>query len=354
MTTLYLTEPRSLVKKDGETLVVDIPANDERGTPKRKVRVPLRKITQVVVMGDSTVTTPALSALLKQQVDICFLSYYGKFQGRLAPGDGKNSLLRLAQLRAHDDPVKALTLARLFVRGKLHNMRTFLLRANRKRDDPQIAAAAQTLRKIMDQVDAFQPTPYEPADSSKPQRETPLGRLFGLEGAGGAAYFGVFARLLNQDWGFAGRKRRPPTDPVNALLSYGYTLLTNHAASTCQIVGFDPYIGFLHSTQYGKPALALDVIEEFRTPVIDSVVLTVLNNGMLKPDDFTETLGAYRLSDEGRRTFLTQYEERLSTEIKHPYFGYKAAYRQCLELQVRLVSKWLLQDIPAYKPFTIR
>lgn len=359
MATLYLTEPRSLVKKDGETLVVHIPEkkgeNGEPGTPKRKVRVPLIKITQAIVYGDVTLTSPALAALLEQQTDICFCSYYGRFRGRLAPPLSKNSLIRLEQHRAHNDPVRALTLARPFVRGKLANMRAMLLRANRKRDDPAIAQAATLIKGVLDQVNELDPSQAAlPPDPSRPQADTLHGTLLGLEGAGTAFYFGVLGRLLNKDWGFERRQRRPPRDPVNSLLSFGYVLLMNHVASAVSIVGLDPYVGFLHSSQYGKPALPLDVMESFRPLVVDSVVLTLLNNQMLAQRDFEEELGAYRLTDKGRRIFLTKFEERLDTEIKHPVFGYKATYRRCLELEVRLVAKCLTGEIRKFKPFMVR
>ena len=355
MATLYLTEPRSLVKKDGDTLAVQIPENAERGTPKRKVRVPLIKVDQVVVYGDVTLTSPAMAALLAQRVDICFCSHYGRFLGRLAPPLGKNSLIRLAQHRAHDDPARSFALARAFVRGKLANMRAMLLRANRKRNDPPIAQAAASIKSAIEQVGRLDPADAGAApDPSRPQAETAYGTLLGLEGAGSAFYFGVLGRLFKDDWGFAGRQRRPPRDPVNALLSFGYVLLTNQVASAVSIVGLDPYVGFLHSSQFGKPALALDVMETFRPLVTDSVVLTLLNNGMLARNDFQEEFGAWRLTDEGRRTFLTQFEARLDTEIRHPVFEYKATYRRCLELEVRLVSKWLSGEIDKYKPFMVR
>ena len=355
MATLYLTEPRSLVKKDGDTLVVHIPENKERGTAKRKVRVPLIKVTQAVVYGDVTLTSPALAALLKQKTDVCFCSYYGRFQGRLSPPLGKNSLIRLEQHRAHNDPVRALTLARACVRGKLANMRAMLMRANRKRDDPAIAQAVASLKGVLNQVDELEPeAAAAPPDPSRPQADSAIGTLLGLEGAGTAFYFGVLGRLLKGGWGFERRQRRPPRDPVNALLSFGYVLLMNQVASAISVVGLDPYVGFLHSSQFGKPALALDVMETFRTPVVDSVVLTLLNNGMLTRRDFRENLGAYRLTDKGRRTFLTKFEERLDTEIKHPVFGYKATYRRSLELEVRLVAKWLTGEIRQFKPFVVR
>jgi CRISPR-associated protein Cas1 len=355
MTTLYITERRSLVKKDGDTLLVHIPKNEEAGTPRRKVRVPLIKVTQMVVYGDATLTSPAIAALLEQEVDICFCSHYGRFRGRLAPPMGKNSLIRLEQHRAHNDPARSLELATLFVRGKLANMRTLLLRSNRKRDDPQIAQAAESIKGVMEQVARVRHPPGAPSpDPSDPQAGSAYGTLLGLEGAGTASYFGVFQRLLNGEWTFERRSKRPPRDPVNALLSFGYVLLTNQAASAVNVVGLDPYVGYLHSSQFGKPALALDVVEPFRAVVVDSVVLTLLNNRMLTEGDFTERFGAWRLSDEGRRTFLTKFEERLNTEITHPIFDYRASYRRCLELEVRLIAKWLSGEIDAFEPFTVR
>ena len=315
----------------------------------------LIKITQAVVYGDVTLTSPALTALLEQQADVCFCSRYGRFRGRLAPGLSKNSLIRLAQHRTHNDPVATLVLARTFVHGKLANMRAMLMRANRKRDDPSIAKAAASIRTVLDQVENLNPEEAQaPPDPSRPQAETLQGTLLGLEGAGTAFYFGVLERLLKGDWRFQRRQRRPPRDPVNSLLSFGYVLLMNQVASAISVVGLDPYVGFLHSSQYGKPALALDVMESFRPVVVDSVVLTLLNNGMLVQDDFQEDLGAYRLTDEGRRTFLTKFEERLDTAIQHPIFGYKATYRRSLELEVRLLAKGMMGEIPQFQPFVVR
>jgi CRISP-associated protein Cas1 len=355
MATLYLTEPHALVRKDGDTLTVHIPEDKERAREKRQVRVPLMKVTQAVVCGDVTLTSPALVALLEQGADICFCSAYGKFLGRLAPPLGKNSLIRLEQHRAHGDSVRTLTLARAFVVGKLANMRAMLLRANRKREDAGIGEAAAALEKVLGQAEALQPQEATaPADPAHPQTDSLLGTLLGLEGAGSAFYFGVFRRLLKEDWGFERRQRRPPRDPVNALLSFGYVLLTNQVASAVSVVGLDPYVGFLHSSQFGKPALALDVMETFRPLIVDSTVLTLLNNGMLARRDVQEEMGAWTLTDTGRRTFLTKFEERLDTEIQHPVFGYKATYRRCLELEVRLVAKWLTGEIPTYRPFVVR
>lgn len=354
MATLYLTERGSVVKKAGDTLEVHIPEDPDRALDKRKVRVPLLKVTQVVVFGNITLTSPALAALLEQGAEVCFCSAYGQFLGRLASPLNKNGLVRLAQHRAHQDPLQSFTLARAFVYGKLNNMRVMLMRANRKRDEAAIDKAVGSIRQIQDQVADLEPDLAGPPDPAHPQADSAYGRLQGLEGSGTALYFGVFDRLLKGDWKFERRCRRPPRDPVNALLSFGYTLLTNQVASAVNVVGLDPYIGFLHSSQYGKPALALDVMETFRPLVVDSVVLTLLNNEMLSQQDFREELGSWLLTEKGRRSYLHKFEERLDTEIRHPVFGYQASYRRSLELEVRLVAKWLAGEIPEYKPFIAR
>lgn len=356
MTTLYLTEQFSFVKKDGDTLIVQIPANKRQGTEKRKVRVPLMQVDQVVIFGDITVTTPALLALLEQQAEVCYLSYYGQFKGRLNNGFSKNAGLRVAQHRRAvvNNPPQALLAAKLFVRGKLANMRTLLLRANRKLEDAQVTRAVKAMAVLLAQVDQLESDGLPPPDPSKPQANSAWGRLLGLEGSGSASYFGVFGKLLKYELGFTRRVRRPPTDPVNAMLSFGYTLLTNQVASAINLVGLDPYVGFLHGSKYGKPALALDLVEEFRPIVVDSTVLTLVNTAAIKREDFVDTLGAFQLTEAGRKTFLQKYEERLNTTIRHPTFDYQVTYRKAIEVQTRLFAKWLTGEVPEYVPFVVR
>src|SRR6266571_6657998 len=185
---------------------------------------------------------------------------------------------------------------------------------------------------------------------------TALETILGMEGAGSVAYFRCFGKFLSdpRQWPFPGRVKRPPTDPVNSLLSFGYSLLTNKVASAVQLVGFDHFVGYLHSSFYGRPALALDIMEEFRPVIVDSVVLTLLNNRMVTPDDFVIELGAYRLKDERRKVFFTKLEERLNEEVTHPIFGYKATYRRCIELQARLLAKCVTGEIDEYQPFFIK
>lgn len=358
MTTLYLTEPYSVVKKDGDTLTVKIPANKESGAAERTERIPMLKVDQVVVLGDSTVTTPALLALLEQNADICFCDFWGRFRGRLAPPVSKNVGLRAAQFRQHENYHQRVQLAKRFVRGKLHNQKTLLLRNARGNDDAsqreQVTQASDVLNRMIAQVDVLEVEADGPIDPRYPQLKSALGALQGMEGAGAAAFFPAFGALLKQPMGFNGRHRRPPTDPVNALLSFGYVLLMNHVMSAVQVVGFDPYIGYLHSEGYGKPSLALDLMEEMRTPIVDSVVLSVVNKQILQPGDFEEQFGAYQLSGRGRKVFLQQFEQRLNSEIHHPIFDKTVTYRRCLELQARLLAKFLTGEIPAYRAFQIR
>jgi CRISPR-associated protein Cas1 len=362
--TLYLTEDRALVRRDSEDcLLVQVP--EQRGTdglvlaPAYKKHIPLIKVEAVVVTGEVTFTASAIRMLLEKQVEIHFMSHSGAFQGSLSPGLAKNALLRIAQHRAHHTLVKRCILAKQFVIGKLSNQRTMLQRVNRRLTDPlfeqEIDQVAVLLRQLTALPIAAEDAPVLASGDSGMQG-TRLEQILGLEGAGSAVYFGCFGRMLSdqQQWPFAGRVKRPPTDPVNALLSYGYTLLTNRVKSAVQIVGFDPYIGYLHSSAYGRPALALDLMEEFRALIVDSVVLTLLNRRMLSRDDFEVEVGAYRLKKEPRKLFLTRFEERLHEQITHPIFGYKTTYKHCLELQARLLAKYLTGEIGSYPPLVMR
>jgi len=356
MSILYLTEQYSTLRLDDEVLVLKIPENKKTGRNAEKKRVPLGKISQVVVFGNITLTTPAIQALLEQNCNIAYLTAYGTYIGNLLGSVHKHGNLRVLQNRAHDDPTARLIVAKACVRAKLHNQRTLLLRANRSRNSRFIADQADYIKNALSQVDDLPDEDDHPPNPSRPQADTMLGKLMGIEGAGASAYFPAYGTLFNGEWEdvFTGRHKRPPTDPINALLSYGYVLLNSQAMSAAHLVGFDPYIGFLHSTEYSKPALSLDIIEMFRAPVVDSVVLNLLNNRMLQMQDFEETLGSWRMKDEARRLFLQKFEERLNETIKHPIFKTKVTYRRCLELQFRLLSRWLLGEIKRFREFHVR
>ena len=351
MATLYLTEQYSLVKIEGEALRVQFPSDRESRQAGKVVRVPLAKVEQVLVLGDITLTTPALHALLERRIGVHYLSARGRSYGALTADWGKNSGVRLAQYALFGDAARRFAVARQCVAGKLLNMRTTLLRYARSRDDrAALEEAAQQIRACLRAI-ARLPAPAEvdPGD-----RMHGLGPLLGLEGSASAAYYGVLGSLLKGEWGFAGRVRRPPTDPINALLSFGYTVLTNQIVSLVHAVGLDPGLGVLHQPGFGKPALALDLIEAFRPIIVDSVIITMVNTGQIAPSDLDEEVGAYRLKDDARRAFLEKLEARLSERVQHPVFGYQTSYRRCIELQARLFAKYAQGEIERYVPFTVR
>ena len=351
MATLYLTEQYSVVKVEGEALRVQFPAERATKQAGKVVRVPLAKVEQVMVLGDITLTTPALHALLERRIAVHFLSARGRSYGALTADWGKNSGLRLAQYALFGDTARRFIVARDCVAGKLLNMRTTLLRYARNRDDnAHLHAAAHTIRGCLRAL-ARLPAP---AAADPTDRMHGLGPLLGLEGSASAAYYGVFATLLKGEWGFNGRVKRPPTDPINALLSFGYTVLTNQIVSLIHAVGLDPGLGVLHQPGFGKPALALDLIETFRPIIVDSVVITMVNTGQITPHDLTEELGAYRLNDDARRAFLEKLETRLTERVQHPIFGYQTTYRRCIELQARLFAKYAMGEIAQFVPFTVR
>ena len=364
MPTLYLTEDHSLVRRDSEDcLLIQIPEQrGENGTivnPAQKRRIPLIKVDDVVVQGDVTLTSAAIHLLLEKNVEVHFLNFQGGFKGRLSPGLSKNSLLRLAQHSMHHESARRCQIAKRFIIGKLSNQRLLLQRHNRRQEQPIFQQEIQRMADIIHQVaelPLLEETPPTLTTGDTGIHGTQLEKLLGFEGAGSAIYFSCFQKLLadQQQWSFSGRVRRPPTDPVNALLSYGYAILTSQVSSAIQIVGFDPYVGYLHSSAYGRPALALDLMEEFRPLIVDSVVITLLNNRMLTPNDFHVELGAYRLKKEPKKVFLTKFEERLNEEVTHPIFGYKTKYRHCIELQARLMAKHITGEIDEYPPFIMR
>ena len=365
MPTLYLTEEHALVRRDSEDcLLVQIPERRGKGgevlSLAHKERIPLIKIDDVAVLGEITLTASALHLLLERNIEITFLGHYGQFKGRLSPPFSKNALLRMAQYRAHADMSKRCELARRFVIGKLSNQRTLLQRYNRRQSDAEMSQAINRLADLLRQLatlplDGASPGPPLATGDHRVEG-TPLEAILGMEGAGSAAYFQCFGKLLTDEklWPFARRIKRPPTDPVNSLLSFGYSLLTNQVSSAVQLVGFDHFVGYLHSSFYGRPALALDVMEEFRPIIVDSVVLSLLNKHKLSPDDFVVELEAYRLKNERRKVFFTKFEERLNEEVTHPIFGYKVTYRRCIELQVRLLAKFLTGEIDEYPPFIVK
>lgn len=333
---LYVQARGAKVAKKGEVLQVSL---DD--TPVQSVR--LVDISQLVLMGQIYVTAPTLHELMSREIPVSWHTYGGWFLGHTIGTGHKNVEIRTAQYRASFDPQACLRLAKGWVVAKIQNQRT-LLRRNWKRSEPP-----------EDLADGFL------ADIRRAQRAADLPELLGAEGQAAARYFGSFSAMLNAETGtgemsfdFQTRNRRPPTDPVNALLSFAYALLTRTWTMTLTAVGFDGYRGFYHQPRYGRPALALDMMEPFRPLLADSAVIQAINNGEVKIADFVRTRGSVALTDTGRKQFIGAFERRMSQEVTHPVFGYKLAYRRLLELQARLLARHLLGELAENPNFTTR
>lgn len=334
MGTIYITQDESFIGKIDERIQI-------KADKKVLIDVPLIKVDGVVVMGRSSVSPAALTELLDRKIPLTFLTHTGKYLGKLEPEMTKNIFIRQAQWQADGETEKAVHLVRAFVRGKLKNYRTSLQR--RQREEPTIE-----LDKAISQINNA---------ISSTEKVTAIASLRGLEGAGSAAYFGAFNSLIKTpEFTFSTRERRPPTDPVNSLLSLGYSLLRHDVQSAVNIVGFDPYLGYLHVKHYGRPALALDLMEEFRPLVIDAMVLSAINKKLILPTDFvTEPIsGAVSLTKDALKTFLRLYEQKKQSEFKHPVMGKKCTYQSAFEVQARLVGKYLMGETDKYPPLVLK
>ncbi len=344
---LYLNEPGSHVGKRSEHLVV-------RRDGKEVNRVPIASIRQVVVFGNVQVSTQALECLATLEVPVAYLTSYGRFVAALMPAPAKNMALRAAQYRAFSDPARALALAREVVRAKVVNQRTLLMRSLRSRslddaEDPTGPTRGRDEPAARDMLDLL----------PRIERAGEVGTLLGLEGQAASLYFGEFGRMLKgqgpgRPFDFRTRNRRPPRDPVNALLSFAFAILAKDCFSAACTVGFDPYCGFYHAGRHGRPSLALDLMEEFRSIIAESVVLTLINNAILSERDFLMWRDACQLTDAGRKKFFEAYEGRKSTVVTHPTYGYKMSYGRILEVQARMLAAYVRGDVPSYTGFTVR
>lgn len=333
---LYVQANRAKVAKCGE--VLEISVEDKVVTQARLIDV-----SQLVLMGNVYVTTPCLQELMQRDIPISWHSYGGWFFGHSIGTGHKNVELRTAQYKGSFDEQICLRVARGLVQTKILNARTFLRRNWRGEEKP---------------ADLFDEMKRDAMHAMKAQS---LQELLGIEGSAAARYFGAFSNMLKLDndeksfaFDFTNRNRRPPADPVNALLSYAYTLLVRTWTVTLSAVGFDPYRGFYHQPRYGRPALALDMMEPFRPLIAESSVVNAINNGEVRPSDFIYVAGSVNLANDGRKRFIAAFERRLSQEITHPLFGYKVSYRRLMEVQARLLGRYLLGDLQEFPGFTTR
>lgn len=322
----------------GEVLEIRPPKNEKN---KKVSEARLIEMAQLNLFGNVQLSAQALRELAAREIPVLHLSYGGWLAAVTTPPPHKNIELRRRQFEAADNSGTCLQLARSFTAGKIRNQRTLLRRNARELPKEALVMLAEMRRKA------------ELSDG--------LETLLGLEGTAARTYFSHFSRMFKPatpeaepEFDFNGRNRRPPRDPVNALLSFMYAMLMKDMLVTLIGVGFDPYLGFYHQPKYGRPALALDLMEEFRPLVADSVVISLINNGEIRGADFIARAGAVALTDSGRRRVLEAYERRLDTLVTHPLFGYQLSYRRVFEIQARLLARFLLGEIGYYPAFCTR
>jgi CRISPR-associated protein Cas1 len=333
MGTIYISTEDAFIGKTDERLRV-------RAQKETLLDVPMIKVDGVVVLGRATVSPAAIVELLERKIPLTFLTATGRYLGRLEPELTKNIFVRQAQWQAAGETPQAIHVVQSVIRGKLKNYRNMLLRSQR-RNELELTPGLQHLEQALAPIDQTQQ----------------IDRLRGLEGSGSAAYFKHFNHLIRNDqFTFSSRVRRPPTDPINSLLSLGYALLQHDVQSALNIVGFDPYLGYLHTQRYGRPSLALDLMEEFRPLVVDAVVLSAINRQVLVPEDFVQEpiSQAVSLSDEGRKKFLRLYEQKKQSKFKHPVMQRQCTYQQAFEIQARLLAKYLMAETEKYPPLILK
>ncbi len=327
---LYVMEPGSRIEIEHQRVLVTL--EDEI-----LFRVPVHKVSHIVLIGRVGLTTPALHVLLEKNIPVIFLDAQGRYLGQMTPALSANLPLRQQQFKRNDDPDFALSFSRSIVAGKIHNQAVQARRWSRYTDgitEAMINALKEKEREAQESGD--------------------MTSLLGIEGSAARAYFEMMQKVIAPEWGFTGRNRRPPKDPVNAMLSFGYTLLTYTMCSALQIVGLDPYLGYYHAEGYGRPSLALDLIEEFRIPVIDNLITGLINRGQIKVQDFSTCEEGVWMNDQAKRIFIRAFGRKLSQSVKTHEIKRGISYQKHMEVQARKVARYIQQTIEAYKPFETR
>ena len=334
LNTLYITRQESYLHKERETIVVKN-GDDKLG------QFPALTVANILCFGQVSVSPFLMGFCGEKGIGLSFYTEYGKYLARIQGKQTGNVLLRRAQYRWADDEETSVSIARLMVAAKIANSRSVLMREIRNHGpNPQIETAITQLAGSLRRV----------------RNARAVSETMGLEGDAASTYFGVFNDLLKgSGFAFGGRVRRPPTDPVNALLSFAYTLISSECASALQGVGLDPYVGFLHQDRPGRMSLALDLLEEFRASWADRFVLTLINRQQLKQSDFiTEASGAVRLTDDARKTFLAAWQERKQVEIMHPYLEEQVPIGLLPHCQSMLLARHIRGDTEFYTPYVVK
>ncbi len=336
LNTLFITNENAFLSLEGETVCVEIGRQ-------KAAQFPLHTLEAIVCFSHNGATPAFMGACAKRGVTLSFFNPYGKFLCRVVGESRGNVLLRKRQYRVSDDREASCRIARNMILGKVYNCRWSIDRTLRDHgmrvDADQCTKAVQYLTNAMDKI----------------RTETDLDSLRGLEGESASVYFGVFDTLiLNQKdvFYFHGRNKRPPLDPVNAMLSFGYTLLANECAGALEGVGLDSYVGFIHRDRPGRKSLALDIMEELRAVTVDRFVLTLINNRQIRKEHFQITeSGAVEFTDDGKKKFLTAWQERKREQLTHPYLKEKISWGLVPYVQALLLARYLREDLDGYPPF---
>lgn len=339
LNTLYITKERAYLHLDHDTIRMEVKTE-------KPVQMPLLHLGSIVCFGDILISPALIHRCAEDGRTIVLLDQHGRFSARIEGPTSGNVLLRQAQHMANSDHERSLSIARNFVAGKIQNCRQVLLRAGRETDDEKdshfLSSAAETHAQALRRL----------------EQQTLMDALRGSEGDAARAYFGAFGSMVREDreaFTPNGRTRRPPLDRVNALLSFVYTLLRHDCASALEGVGLDPQVGYLHTLRPGRPALALDLMEELRPILADRLVLSLINRRQIQRADFIEREGgAIYLTDKGRKDVIIAYQNRKQDEVQHRVVGKKMAIGLIPHIQARLLARHLRGDMPDYLPFLYR
>lgn len=343
MATLYLIEQNTILRKSSERLILSSRPSNKLKSPGLRMHdvileLPCDDVDQVMLFGNIQVTTQALQQLLRFGIELAIFTQHGKLLGQLTPPKTKNIQLRVAQFQKYHDAGFVLDISKKIAKAKLQN--GIKVSVNHRKNHPAAFTEEELnkLRKFLPKIDS--------ADSAETLR--------GLEGAASAAYFRLFSRMFKPPWNFQKRTRRPPKDPVNAVLSFGYTIVNAELQAILDGIGFDPYLGFYHVIGYGRPGLALDLLEEFRHPIVDRLCLNLFNLNILTEDDFFKPAkGSVYLNTTGKKKFFKQYETVMGeyTSDVTPVTEGKS-YRAIFQQRVYALAN-AVQDKQEYEPFLL-
>lgn len=338
LNTLYITSDDAYLRKERETFVVEV--NNEK-----VFQAPTHSIENIVCFGFKPLTPALMAYCAENNVGISYLSENGKFLAKVYGAQHGNVLLRKMQYAISDDEFQSLAIARPIIAAKVSNYRSLLLRHQRNHPEDcneEVKSAAEIMGKRLTNI----------------QSSTNLDELRGYEGECATLYFGVLAYLITaqqEDFTFTQRTKRPPLDPVNALLSFLYAILANDVRSALETVGLDPQVGFLHQLRSGRPSLALDIMEEFRAYLGDRIMLNLINLKQVTIKDFEEReSGEIRMSDDARKALLNAYQKRKQEEVTHPFLGEKMTIGLLPHVQAQLLARYIRGDIPDYPPFYLK